>query len=97
MTKDEAIARLREHEADLKNMGVMSLYLFGSTARGEARPESDVDLFFEYDPDLFGLLDLVRLKRSASELLGCNADVMTRSSIDPYVRPRAEADAVQVF
>lgn len=45
MNRDTAIARLKEHEAELRRLGVQSLYVFGSTARDEAGPESDVDLF----------------------------------------------------
>ena len=97
MTADEATAKLRRHEAELRRMGLKSLYLFGSTARGDARPDSDVDIFIDYDPTIFGLLDLVRLKRSATELLGRPADVVTRSSLDATIRPRAEADAIRVF
>src|SRR4051794_32592918 len=46
MKRDEAISRLQQHEADLKRLGVEHLYMFGSTARGEAGDDSDVDLFF---------------------------------------------------
>jgi predicted nucleotidyltransferase len=45
MERDEAISRLRQHEADLKRLGVEHLYMFGSTARGEVNNDSDVDLF----------------------------------------------------
>jgi predicted nucleotidyltransferase len=45
MKRDEAISRLKQHEADLKRLGVEHLYMFGSTARGEAKEQSDVDLF----------------------------------------------------
>ena len=48
MKRDEAISRLQQHEADLKRLGVEHLYMFGSTARGEATNDSDVDLFFDY-------------------------------------------------
>jgi predicted nucleotidyltransferase len=47
MQRDEAIMKLREHEAELRRLGVQHLYLFGSTARGEAGEGSDVDLFLE--------------------------------------------------
>jgi predicted nucleotidyltransferase len=97
MTKDEAIAKLREHEADLKNMGVTSLYLFGSTARGEARPESDVDLFFDYEKGTLSLFDVMDIEEAASEILGCKVDATTRDSINRYIRPYAEEDAVMVF
>jgi predicted nucleotidyltransferase len=49
MKRDEAISRLKQHEADLKRLGVEHLYMFGSTARGEAKDDSDVDLFFDYE------------------------------------------------
>jgi predicted nucleotidyltransferase len=97
MKPDEAIAKLRQHEADLRKLGAKSLYLFGSTARGEARSDSDVDLFFDYDPDRVGLRELFRIKDSAPEFLGCKADVTTRDSINPFIRPYAEGDAIRVF
>ena len=92
-----ALAKLRQHEADLKRMGVRRLSLFGSTARGDARPDSDVDLFFDYDKGSLSLFDVMDIGEAASAILGCKADVMTRSSIDQYIRPYAEADAVLVF
>ncbi len=97
MDRDTVIAKVREHEQELKRFGVERLDVFGSTARGESRPDSDVDLFFDYNPDVLGLLELIRLKRSASRFLGCPTDIMTRSSIDPYIRRSAEAEAVRVF
>ena len=49
MKRDEVLTRLRAHEAEFKRLGVESLYLFGSTAREEAREDSDVDLFFDHE------------------------------------------------
>jgi uncharacterized protein len=97
MDRDAAIARLREHEGELKQMGVRTLYLFGSTARGEARQDSDVDLFFDYEEGKFGLFDLMDVKERASTILGRNADIMTRDSLHEYLRPRIEAEAIPVF
>ena len=51
MKRDEAISRLQQHEADLKRLGLEHLYMFGSTARGEAKEDSDVDLFFDYEKE----------------------------------------------
>ena len=62
MNRDEAISRLQQHEADLRRLGVEHLYLFGSTARGEARDDSDVDLFFDYPRGKFGLYELMDVK-----------------------------------
>ena len=45
MKRDDAIKRLQQHEADLKRLGVEHLYMFGSTARGEAKDDPDVAFF----------------------------------------------------
>jgi predicted nucleotidyltransferase len=97
MTRDEAIARLIEHEAELKRLGVQSLYLFGSTARNEATDGSDVDLFFDHERGKFGLFELMDVKDRAAEILGTKTDMMTRDSIHRMLRPRIEASAVKVF
>jgi uncharacterized protein len=54
MDRGEAVEKLKEHETELRWLGVERLYLFGSTARDEARPDSDVDLFFDIRRDLSG-------------------------------------------
>ena len=59
MERSETIALLRQHEAELKRLGVEHLYLFGSTARGEAREDSDVDLFFDHPEGSLGLYQLM--------------------------------------
>lgn len=91
------IARLKEHEAELKQLGVEHLYLFGSTARDEAREDSDVDLFFDHPEGSLGLLKLMEVKEVAAEILGRKTDMMTRRSLHPYLRARIEASSLQVF
>ena len=97
MKRDAAIARLRLHEAELKRLGVEHLFLFGSTARGDAREESDVDLFFDYPRGTFGLYELMDVRETAARILGRKADIMTRDSIHKALRARVEADAIPVF
>jgi uncharacterized protein len=97
MDRIEAIGRLKEHETELKRLGVEHLYLFGSTARGEARPDSDVDLFFDHPEGSIGLYELMDVKDAAAHILGCDADVMTRRSLHRVLRERIEASALQVF
>lgn len=97
MDRADAIARLREHEAELKRLGVLHLYLFGSTARGEARENSDVDLFFDYERGKFSLFDLMDVQEAAARILGCKTDVMTRDSLHRLLRARIEASALPVF
>jgi predicted nucleotidyltransferase len=97
MERDQAIARLKEHEAELKRLGVQHLYLFGSTARGDAREDSDVDLFFDYEQGKLGLFELMDVKEAAARILGRKTDIMTRDSIHRVLRERIEASAVPVF
>ncbi len=97
MTRDEAITRLLAHEAELKRLGVQHLYLFGSTARDEATDQSDVDLYFDYTKGSFSLFDLMNVKEFAAQILGREADVMSRDSLHRMLRPRIEASAVCVF
>jgi predicted nucleotidyltransferase len=66
MNRDTTIATLQAHEAELKCLGVEHLYLFGSTARDQARDDSDVDLFFDYQKGKFGLFDLMDVKERVS-------------------------------
>ena len=97
MKRDDAISRLRAHEADLKRLGVEHLYLFGSTARGEARDDSDVDLFFDYVRGKFGLFELMDVQAYAARVLGRKTDIVTRDSLHKSLRPAIEASAARVF
>jgi len=97
MDRDAAIAKLKEHQAELKRLGVEHLYLFGSTARGEARDDSDVDLFFDHLLGSLGLFELMDVKDAANRILGRKTDIMTRRSLHPALRERIEVSALQVF
>jgi len=97
MKRDEAISRLKQHEADLKRLGVEHLYMFGSTARGEAKDDSDVDLFFDHEKGKLGLYELMDVKERAASILGHKTDIMTRNSLHPRLRARIEKSAVLVF
>src|ERR1700679_1603815 len=97
MNRDEAISRLQQHEADLRKLGVEGLYLFGSTARGEAGESSDVDLFFDYQKGKLGLFELMDVKEYAASILGRKTDIMTRDSLHKMLRPQIEASAIRVF
>ena len=97
MERDAVITKLQEHEAELRQLGVEHLYLFGSTARGEAREDSDVDLFFDYEKGKFGLFQLMDVKERTSDILGRTADIMTRDSLHRTLKSGIEASAVRVF
>ena len=97
MQRDEAITKLKEHETELRQLGIEHLYIFGSTARGEAREDSDVDLFFDHPEGSLGLFQLMDVKDAAARILGRRTDIMTRRSLHPVLRQRIKASALQVF
>lgn len=72
--------------------GARNIRLFGSAARGEDRPDSDVDLLVEMESGR-SLLDLVALSQELEELLHRKVDVLTDSSVHPAIRPHILADA----
>ncbi len=97
MERAVVIATLKAHEAELKRLGVEHLYLFGSTGRGEARPDSDIDLFFDHPEGSLGLFELMDIKDAATRILGHRADIMTRRSLHPVLRENIETSAQLVF
>jgi uncharacterized protein len=97
MERAEAMNLLKQHEAELKQLGVEHLYIFGSTARNEARNDSDIDLFFDHAKGQLGVYELMDVKEAARAILGQPADIMTRASLHPALRKRIEDTAVLVF
>jgi uncharacterized protein len=90
---------LREHESEIRARGVTRLRLFGSVARGEAGPSSDVDLLAEIDARArFSLVDLVGLQHFLAPLLARETQVGTSlAHTRPRIRERIERDAIEVF
>jgi predicted nucleotidyltransferase len=76
--------------------GVSKLSVFGSFARGQDRPDSDIDLLVEFSTEK-GLLDLVALQRQLSEILGRKVDLLTEQSISPYIRDAVKRDQRVLF
>ena len=97
MHRAEAIATLQAHQTELQRLGIEHLYLFGSTARDEARPDSDVDLFFDHPEASLGLFELMDIKEITARILGCKTEIMTRRSLHPVLRPAIEASARLIF
>jgi hypothetical protein len=93
--RDEVLAILRTHREDLRRLGARSLSLFGSTARDEARADSDVDLLVELaEPATFDAF--MDLKFYLEDLLGRRVDLVTSKGLKPRVRPIVEREAILV-
>ena len=98
MESPDAIAILRQSERALRERGVLHAALFGSIARGDNHPGSDIDIMIEIDPDArITVIDYVELKEYISKLFDGRVDVVNRDGLKSYVAPAATADAVYAF
>src|SRR6266567_1136906 len=98
MTRNEALAILRKSESALRARGVRRAALFGSVARGDNRPDSDIDIMIEIEPDArITVYDYAGLKEYIESLFDGPVDVVSRDNIKPYVRPATTADAIYAF
>lgn len=89
---------LKALEEPLRERGLTALALFGSTARGTSRPDSDVDVLIDVAPDVsFSLVDLVSVKHFLEDNLGRKVDVVIREGLDPAIRDRVIREARAVF
>jgi predicted nucleotidyltransferase len=98
MEKQDILAKLRENEATLKRLGVSHAALFGSVARGDDRPDSDIDIMVEIAPDArIGLFQYTGIVRYLEEMFPVRVDVANREGLKPLVRPSAEREAIYAF
>jgi uncharacterized protein len=98
MNSQEILARLRENERALRARGVRHAALFGSHARGDNRPDSDIDIMVEFDPVArVTVFNYAGLKDYIAGLFDGPVDVVNRDGLKPYLRPAATADAIYAF
>lgn len=92
------IQRLRAHAGELRQLGIAQLHVYGSVARGEARPWSDVDLFADLaDAQRWNIVRWGHVQGRLEEILARRVDFAARTSLPEDVRRRAEAEAVAVL
>lgn len=98
MTRDAALAILQAHQAELQRRGVNHAALFGSVARDQAKPDSDLDVMIDIDTSIVqDVYDYAGVIGFISDLFPMKVDVANRELLKPYVRPSAERDAVRAF
>lgn len=98
MDSRRAIDILMANRAELITRGVAHVAVFGSTARGQNRPDSDLDLLVEVDPTAdLGVYEYVSLTRFIRTLFPVAVDIANRATLQPHVRPSAEREAIYAF
>jgi predicted nucleotidyltransferase len=98
MNRQDAIAVLRQHADALRSKGVRHAALFGSVARGDSRPNSDIDILVEFDPSArVTIFDYVGVKDYIAALFEGPVDVIDREALKPHLRRSSVRDAVYAF
>ena len=97
MNAEDALSILRKNERDLRARGVRRAALFGSVARGDNHPGSDIDIVIDVDPEArVTVYDYAGLKEYIAGLFDGPVDVVSFDSLKPHIRP-ATADAIYAF
>lgn len=94
LTRDRAVQLLREHMDEMRALGVLSLSIFGSVARDEAGPTSDVDVLAEIGPGI-DLFQYIGIQHRLAEILGRPVDLATPDALKPRIRDRVLSEAVR--
>lgn len=98
ISRDMLLKSLLELEPKLKAKGVTHIALFGSRARQDNRPDSDVDVAIDVEPGAkFSLIDLAGVALAIEDETSLEASVLMRRSLDGSFRRSFERDAIEVF
>ncbi|MHC1942765.1 nucleotidyltransferase domain-containing protein [Bradyrhizobium sp. UFLA06-06] len=98
MTREEIVAAIRENADAIKAEGVSKLAIFGSRVRGDYRPDSDVDVLVEVEPDAsFSLLNLIGVEHIIEDATGLQAQATMKQSLPPRLAQRIADDILEVF
>ena len=92
------VETLRKYDAALRENGATGVFMFGSRALGTERPDSDLDLFIDYDPAMKipNIFRLMQIEDEISEALGIPVTITTRDALHPLMKSSIERNAVRV-
>jgi uncharacterized protein len=98
MNRDEVIAKLKKVRPELEAEGVAHLAIFGSRARADARPDSDLDILLELDPrEKLSLLDIIDIEHIVTDTVGLRVQATVRADVPARFAKRIADDIVEVF
>ncbi|MEH6950139.1 nucleotidyltransferase domain-containing protein [Nitrobacter sp. NHB1] len=98
ISRDEIVLSLRRLQPRLRERGISRLAIFGSRARGNPRPDSDLDVLVDVKPEAkFSLIDLVGISHIISDELGLPANMFMRRSLEPGLANTIRSEIIEVF
>ncbi len=97
LTKQQVAERLAESREQIQALGVLRIALFGSVVRGEARPDSDVDLLVQFDPERKTFSNFMALSFLLEELLQRRVELVTTEALSPFIGPHILREAEDVL
>jgi|SRR5579871_5423717 len=98
LSRTDVLRGLQQMQPRLRRCGVTRLAIFGSRARGDHRPDSDLDVLVDIETGLkFSLIDLVGVSNLISDELGLPANIFMRRSLEPGFAETIRPDIIEVF
>ncbi|CAN5415961.1 nucleotidyltransferase [soil metagenome] len=98
MNRAELVTKIKTQEQAIEAEGATALYVYGSRARDDQRPDSDLDVYVEYTPQSrFSLMSLAGIQVILTDTTGLQVSITTRDSLHPDIREAIESEAVKIF
>lgn len=99
MDREKIALLIEKHAPMFRSSGATGVYLFGSRARGDFSPESDLDLFIDYDPaqQVPSYFRLIEIEQKLAGDTGIPVSITTRRSLYPLMKNAIERDAVRLI
>ena len=97
ISREQAADLLAASASEIRALGVARLALFGSVLRGDARPDSDVDLLVQFSPGAKTFDRFLALSELLEDRLGRRVELVTPEALSPFIGPHILAEAQDVL